>query len=512
MAIARLQNDARGTIEEKRESAAPPRRAETICLFRGIAPEGEQGLNLFIVIGCFGLLVLLLLLLEQWQQKLAEKDRERVLTDIRDAEERGTDKPLAQHPQIDEQACIGCGNCIAACPEDGVLGLVDGVAKVIHGSRCIGHGRCADVCPVNAIQVGLGELAKSPNLPVLTPEFETTVPGIYVAGELGGFALIRVAVEQGVKAVDEIARDLALAGTTKPRGGDSLDLLIVGAGPAGLAAALKAKERGLRYLLIDQDDIGGTVRKYPRRKLTLTGPLEMPLYGRVKREEFLKEELIEFWEKLIRTYELKIRTGVRLTGVERKKDAFIAQTVGAQASASQASTGAISARRIVMALGRRGTPKKLGVPGEDLEKVLYQLLDASTFTDTHILVVGGGDSAVEAATALASQKGNVVTLSYRRANFFRLKQRNEERIQSFQAESRLKVIFNSRVRSIDGGSVTLAEGEEPKEEELTIQNDYVFVFAGGEPPYPLLRGMGVRFNGDAAAPVLVGKAKELVEA
>ncbi len=459
-------------------------------------------MNLIIVVGCFGLLITILLLLEQWQQRIAERDRERVLTDIHEAEERGTDKPLAQHPQIDEQACIGCGNCIEACPEDGVLGLVDGIAKVIHGSRCIGHGRCAVVCPVNAIQIGLGELAKSPHLPILTGELETTIPGIYIAGELGGFALIRVAVEQGVQAVEEIARDLALAGALKKGQGDLLDVFIVGAGPAGLAASLKCKERNLKYVMVDQDDIGGTVRKYPRRKLTLTGPLDMPLYGRVKREEFLKEELIEFWEKLIRTYQLNFRTGVRFLGTERSSNGFIAQT----------SAGPIRARRLVLALGRRGTPRKLGVPGEDLEKVLYQLLDAASFTDTRLLVVGGGDSAIEAATALASHKGNTVTVSYRRANFFRLKQRNEERIQRFQVENRLRVLFNSQVRSIDGDSVTLAQGEEGREEELLIQNDYVFILAGGELPYPLLRAMGVRLNGEDATLGASLKAKDLVEA
>jgi thioredoxin reductase len=433
--------------------------------------------------------------LGRWQDRISRAEREHALEDIRKAVEHGTDKPLAQHPQIDVQACIGCGSCIAACPEDGVLGLVDGVARVIHGARCIGHARCAVACPVAAIQVGLGELAKSPNLPLLSPAFETTVPGLFIAGELGGFALIRVAVEQGTRVVEEIAAVLASnhdPQRTRPAGkGGDLDLLIVGAGPAGLAAALKATERGLRYLVIDQDDVGGTVRKYPRRKLTLTGPLAMPLHGRIKQQEFLKEELIEFWEKLIRDYKLKIRTGVRLTGVKGKANAFLAET----------SAGTVRARRVLLALGRRGTPRKLGVPGEEMEKVLYQLLDSASYNQTRLLVVGGGDSAVEAATALASQPGNMVTLAYRRGNFFRLKARNEERIRRFSDEGKLQLLLNTRVERIEPDSVLLVCGEGSAAELQTLENDFVFIFAGGEPPYPLLRGMGVMLNGDEPEPL-----------
>jgi thioredoxin reductase (NADPH) len=450
-------------------------------------------LNLFIVIGCFVILVAVLVLLGLWQQRISEAERERNLADIREAKEVGTHKPLAQHPQIDVQSCIGCGSCVAACPEDGVLGLVDGVARVIHGARCIGHGRCEVVCPVGAIKVGLGELAKSPNLPLLSQRFETAVPGMFVAGELGGFALIRVAVDQGTRVIEEIAKELNPSGARSASASSDVDVLIVGAGPAGLAASLKATERRLRYLTIDQDDLGGTVRKYPRRKLTLTGPLVMPLYGRVKRTEFLKEEIIELWEQIRKDYRLEIKTGVRLAGVEGRRDAFIAQT----------SAGPIRARRVVLALGRRGTPRKLGVPGEEQEKVLYQLLDASSYTSTHALVVGGGDSAIEAATALASQPGNVVTLSYRRNAFFRLKARNEERIRQFSEGGKLQLAFNSTVQRIGPDAVTLTASEEASEKARieaprTFKNDVVFIFAGGEPPYPLLRGMGVKFNGDDA--------------
>jgi ferredoxin len=183
-----------------------------------------------------------------------------------EARDLGIDRPPAQHPFIDPALCIGCGACVAACPEGDVLGIVTGTAAVINGLRCVGHGRCAEACPVGAIEVGLGDLASRADVPVLDPALESSVPGLFVAGELGGLALIRNAVEQGRRAMEEIASRCA---APSPPG--TLDAVVVGAGPAGLAAALTAAERGLSYLLVEQEpDLGGTMLHYPRRKLVLT--------------------------------------------------------------------------------------------------------------------------------------------------------------------------------------------------------------------------------------------------
>ncbi|MEM7232836.1 MAG: NAD(P)-binding domain-containing protein [Planctomycetota bacterium] len=431
-------------------------------------------------------LVALLVALSYWQQKVDELEADRVLTGIRDAKQRGSDKALAQHPQIDAQACIGCGTCIAACPEEDVLGLVDGIAHIIHGSRCIGHGLCADACPVAAIQIGLGDVSGRTDLPELSQEFESTVPGVYIAGELGGFALIRIAIEQGVRVIERIAEDLAVE--NHPKDESIADVLIVGSGPAGFAASLKAKELGLDYETIDQQDVGGTIRKYPRRKLTIVGQVSLPLVGPIVKKDFLKEELIEFWESIIEKHELRLRSGVKFLGVREENGLFLADT----------SEGPVKARRVILALGRGGTPRKLGVPGENRENVLYQLIDAASFQNQDILVVGGGDSAIEAATGLANQTGNRVTLSYRKAGFFRLKARNEDRIREYEESGRLQVRYESNLLSVDEGSVELQVKEDEVESRIRIKNDYVFVFAGGIPPYPLLRDIGVRFNGDEA--------------
>ena len=458
-------------------------------------------MNLFIVVAVSVLLVAFLALLGVWQRKIEDLQNERARRDIRTARDRGTDKAIAQHPQIDAQACIGCGTCISACPESDVIGLVDGVAHIIHGARCIGHGLCAEACPVAAITVGLGDVSGRTDIPILSESFETSVPGVYIAGELGGLALIRTATEQGRGVVRAVAEDLR----SSPPVEADVDLLIVGAGPAGLAATMQAVESKLSYLTIDQDDIGGTVRKYPRRKLTLTGRMELPLYGRVTRQEFLKEELIEFWESLIERYGLDIRSGIRLTG--------LAPMAGAMSTGFtvETSAGRVRARRVILALGRRGTPRKLGVPGEASERVLYQLMDAASYQHQRLLVVGGGDSAIEAATGLANQLGNVVTLSYRKSNFFRLKARNEERIEEYQRDGRVEVLFNSHVEAISEGSVRLRLGNESRSQHIDVPADWTFVFAGGEPPYAFLRELGVRFNGDEGSETPASPALEVVQ-
>jgi thioredoxin reductase/NAD-dependent dihydropyrimidine dehydrogenase PreA subunit len=403
----------------------------------------------------------------------------------------GVDKPTAQFPFVDALRCIGCGACVDACPESGVLGVVGGTAVVVNGLKCVGHGRCEIACPVGAIEVGLGDLKSRRDIPLMDAWQQTTVPGLYVAGEVAGLALVKNAVNQAIKVVDRIAQ-LAAAPRREKRS-DIVDLVIIGAGPAGLSAAAAARERGLSHVVLEQEkDLGGTIFHYPRRKLVLVQSLDIPIWGRLKEAEYDKERLLEILQELHRKGRLEVRFGEKVTGVELGDGVF-----------SVASTSGVTrARFAILALGRRGSPRKLGAPGEDLPKVMYQLVDAEAYSAQKILVVGGGDSAVEAALGLARQRGNRVTLSYRREKLVRIKQKNEDRIQELFKKGTVEAAFSSEVMEILPHSVRLKTGEVTRD----LPNDFVFVFAGGEPPFAFLKQMGVRFGGEASPPPSVSSA------
>jgi thioredoxin reductase/ferredoxin len=396
--------------------------------------------------------------------------------------------PAAQHPHIDISRCIGCGTCVDACPEGDVLGVIAGKAAIVHGNKCIGHGLCAEACPVGAIEIVMAPPSISADMPRLSEEYETSVPGLFIAGELGGLALIKNAVNQGRDCVDAIA---ARCAATPSSDTAMVDVCIVGAGPAGISASLRAIERGLSYVALEQDAVGGTVAKYPRQKLVMTSPVDLPIYGRLKLLEISKEKLLEIWEGVFRSTGLQVRTGTKVSDIRPiEGGGFEIETAGEQ----------LAARFVVLAIGRRGTPRRLGIPGEDLPKVMYSLIEADAYTRANILVVGGGDSAVEAAMGLAHQRGNTVTLSYRQDAFGRIKERNAQRIRECAEAGLLTVLFRSAPIEIHADSVRLRVGDS----EQTIPNDWVWVFAGGEPPSAFLEkigvGMGPRdFTREAAA-------------
>ncbi len=390
--------------------------------------------------------------------------------------------PRAQHPRVDVSRCIGCGACAHACPEGDVLGVVAGKAVLVNPSKCIGHGLCADACPVGAIEIVMAPPSMSADTPHLTTELETTLPGLFVAGELGGLALIKNAVAQGRACVDTVAHRLG-SGARAPNG--VVDVCIVGAGPAGLSAALRAHERGLSYVTIEQEELGGSVAKFPRQKLVLTSPFELPIYGAFRKLEVTKEALLDLWAKVVRDTRLAVRTGERVDQIRRDADhgTYTVET----------SQGSHRARAVVLAIGRRGSPRKLGIPGEDRANVMYHLLDAEAYRDKRILIVGGGDSAVEAALGLAHQRGNKVTLSYRRDAFSRLKKRNEDRMAQAMRRRQVDVAFSSSPVEVRAGGVIL-EGAGGRRE---IPNDYVWIFAGGTPPAEFLERIGISMGREA---------------
>ncbi len=431
---------------------------------------------------------LVLALLYQIARRREVRRMESDLQERREAKDRGSHKAQLQYPHIDLSRCLGCGACVRACPEEGVLGLIHGQAAVLHGARCVGHGLCAKECPVDAITITLGDLKDRKDIPALTSQFEAVdSPGLFLAGEVTGHALIRTAVAHGEAVADAVA---VRCGEQKGTA-DVLDLCIVGAGPAGFSCSLQAKAKGLRFVTIDQESLGGTVSKYPRRKLVMTQPVRLPLHGWLKATSFQKEELMELWTGLAKKHSLPIRTGVEFQGLERVEEGhYVVRT----------SKGAISANNVVLALGRRGTPRKLGIPGEDLPNVAYNLIDAQSYEGRNILVVGGGDSAIEAALALAEQPGNQVSISYRQAAFSRLKVKNEKRIAEALGNGQIQGIFQSQAKAITPTDVVLEVKGESGAEEWVIPNDEVFIMAGGVPPFSLLEKAGVSFDATKMKP------------
>ena len=396
----------------------------------------------------------------------------------------GVDRPAAQFPFVDAMRCIGCGACVDACPEGDVLGIVGGMATVVNGLRCVGHGRCAEACAVGAIAVGLGDLKSRKDIPLLDDWQESSVPGLFIAGELGGLALVKNAIAQACTVAERVGQRASGGGPAV--GGNVFDLLVVGAGPAGLATAAAAHERGLSHVVLEQEsDLGGTIFHYPRRKLVLVQSVEIPVLGQLREGEYSKEDLLELFKELCQRAALDVRFGERVQGIERDGELFLVRS----------RSGVTRARFVVLALGRRGTPRKLGVPGEESPKVMYQLADAESYRGQRILIVGGGDSAVEAAIGLARQPGNRVSLSYRREKLVRIKRRNEERVSGLLSSDHIEGLFGSEVEEIGARSVRLRTATGPRE----VPNDYVFVFAGGQPPFELLRSAGVRFGGEASA-------------
>lgn len=386
----------------------------------------------------------------------------------------GLTEPATLHPRIDLSTCIGCGSCVEVCPED-VLGLVNGRAAVVSGMRCVGHALCADVCPVGAITMGFGKPRQGMELPYCDERLESNIPGLYIAGELGGLGLIRNAVTQGARAIDAIAQ------RRKPATEGIHDVIICGAGPAGLAAALAAVEHGLDYIVLEQGALGGSLLHYPRRKLVLTIPVKLPLHGMLKVSEISKEDLLGMFGSIAERYALKIQPNAKVDKIVPGDGRFVVSAAGKEYLACS----------VVLAIGRRGSPRKLGVPGEDLPKVAYQLIEAESYTGKHVLIVGGGDSAVEAAIGLSRQKGNTVTLSYRREGFVRLKEKNEKRVAEAMASGAISVLFNSEVAAIAPADVTLRQSGAP---DWTVKNDFVFIFAGGELPAEFLKSIGVKLR------------------
>ena len=410
----------------------------------------------------------LLIILFIYMLKKHKKESSSLET-LSEAIEAGLTEPSSLHPEIDPKLCLGSGTCVNACPEK-AIGMIKGKAVLINPTHCIGHGACAVSCPHDAITLVFGTEKRGMDIPNVDPHFETNVPGIFIAGELGGMGLTRKAATQGLQAMDSIAK---LKNEDHP-----YDVVIIGAGPAGLAGSLNAIQHKLKYITLEQEDsLGGAVYHYPRNKMVMTAPLKLPIVGEMRFKEVSKEKLLEFWHGVIEKAGINLNYSERMESITATDNGFVVKTT----------KNSYQTRAVLLAIGRRGTPRKLGVPGEELPKVVYRLIDPEQYKNMHVLVVGGGDSALEAAMAIAEQPGTTVTLSYRSEAFGRGKPKNRDRLKEMSDQGKLNVRMKSTVKNIEEAQLTLDHNGEL----IDIPNDGIIVCAGGILPTPFLKEIGV---------------------
>jgi thioredoxin reductase/NAD-dependent dihydropyrimidine dehydrogenase PreA subunit len=397
------------------------------------------------------------------------KKEKAATTQLQENIEAGLTEPATLHPLIDPNKCMGAGSCITACPEE-AIGMIKGKAVFIDPTVCIGHGACMTSCPHGAITLVFGTSKRGMDIPKVNPNFETNIPGIFIAGELGGMGLIRKAATQGAQAMESVSK---LKGSN-----NALDVVIVGSGPAGLGASLTAIEQKIRYIVVEQEEaLGGAIFQYPRNKIAMTAPIKLPLVGEVKMTEVSKEKLLEFWQGVIKQYGIKINYHERMEAITKTDKGFIVKTT----------KNSYETKAVLLAMGRRGTPRKLGAPGEDLPKVVYRLIDPEQYRNMHVLVVGGGDSALEAATTIAREPGTTVSISYRSDAFGRGKAKNREALNELEGQGKLKVLLKSAVKQITPDKVTV----EYQGNLVELQNDAIIVCAGGILPTPFLKELGI---------------------
>lgn len=425
----------------------------------------------FLEIGVYSFVALLCIVVVAIYLRKQKRESRIVSAKIKKAKEEGLYEPVSLHPVVDHN-CIKTGACIAACPEKDILGIVNGRATTINASQCIGHGACFHACPTQAITLVIGTEKRGVDLPHINQNFETNVSGIFIAGELGGMGLIRNAVEQGKQAVENMVK------TIKKEHGAMYDLIVVGAGPAGISAALKAKMLKLNAIILEQDSLGGTVYTFPRSKIVMTAPMDIPLYGKLKLYETSKRELLDLWNTVLTKNSITVKERAKVESIVNEDGNFRITTL----TGEQYTTN-----KVLLAIGRRGTPRKLNIPGEESEKVAYRLLEPEAIERKDIIVVGGGDSAIESALLLADK--NKVTLSYRSDAFSRLKPDNSKKINAAITNGTIDVRLKSNLISIDKDDVSLSINDGA--ENIKLKNDLVYIFAGGELPTQFLEKIGI---------------------
>jgi len=425
-------------------------------------------------VGQYGILLVYLIpiaLIWLWRARHSRAATRRHREALEETRQAGLTEPASLHPLINRDLCIACNACAKACPEQDVLAIIHDKVELINPTHCIGHSACKRACPVDAITLVFGTEKRGVDIPNVDASFETNVPGIYIAGELGGMGLIRNAITQGRQAMDSINKKDR---STHP---ERLDVVIIGAGPAGFSASLGAMKHKLRFVTLEQETLGGTVSHYPRGKVVMTQPAELPLVGKVRFRETTKEELMAFWEKIVVDTGLKVNCSESMSSITSDEEGYLVTT----------SKASYKTKNVLLAIGRRGTPRKLDIPGEELPKVVYRLIDPEQYRNQKVLVVGGGDSALEAATSIADEPGTHVTISYRSDAFSRAKEKNRQKITAAEATGKLTVLLKSNIKKITANNVILDQNGK----KIDIENDAIIISAGGILPTGMLKELGI---------------------
>jgi thioredoxin reductase (NADPH) len=388
---------------------------------------------------------------------------------------------------INDDRCTGCDACVAVCPTN-VLDLLNNKSRVVRFQDCIQCEACMWACPTEAL-VMHPEGTQPPPLVMaeLDANFQTAVPGQYLIGEVAGKPLVKNAANMGRGVVEHMLSE-GLRPTAAPAGNGAagagsapVDVLIVGSGPGGLSAALSCVQRGLSYLVVEKEQIlASTVARYPKGKLVMAEPYDCENLSFLPVFDSSKEEIVPIWRDLAERMGLRVKLGETVEGVKPTGDGWFDV---------RTSVASYRAQRIVLATGLRGKPRTLGVPGESLPFVQSLLEDPDEWAGMPVTVVGGGDSALEAAMALADS-GAKVLLSYRGRSFSRAQGKNKQAISSYAAQRRIKVKFQTEVVEFADGSLTLRY---PDGTHKRYRCQGAFVLIGADPPVTWLEKLGVHF-------------------